>query len=115
MEVLQNPKHPDGVRTLTARVTNLVAVLRESAQGVHACVNAAEGISNVVAEFDSAICFARADSIVDDMSRLSVNQPSSPASTSSNEAQFAQEEMMHLFKGIMEETNSLVRAIMNET
>ncbi|VDM20869.1 unnamed protein product [Hydatigera taeniaeformis] len=107
VEVLENPRHPESLRSLTTRVSSLVAVLRESAHGVHACVNAAEGIARKVADFDSAIYFARANSLVDRSSRQFAERSSPTAVT--NDIQAAQEEIMHLLKGIVEETNALSR------
>ncbi len=85
-------------------MSNLIAVIRESAHGVHACVTAADGIANKVAEFDSAIYFARANSLVDRSGGRGQGSPT----TVSNEVQASQEEIMHLLKGIIEETNALV-------
>ncbi|KAL5963120.1 Talin-1, partial [Taenia solium] len=107
VEVLENPRHPESLRSLTTRVSSLVAVLRESAHGVHACVNAAEGIARKVADFDSAIYFARANSLVD-RSCGQFAERGSPTAVA-NGIQAAQEEIMHLLKGIMEETNALSR------
>ncbi|KAM7533362.1 hypothetical protein Aperf_G00000120428 [Anoplocephala perfoliata] len=108
VELLENPRHPDSLRSLNNRVSSLVAVLRESAHGVHACVNAAEGISRVVAEFDSAIYFARANSLVDRSKSCEQAKPASPT-TITNDIQASQEEIMHVLKGIIEETNALSR------
>lgn len=111
MEVLESPRHPESLRSLTTRVSSLVAVLRESAHGVHACVNAAEGIARKVADFDSAIYFARANSLVD-RSCGQFTERGSPTAIA-NDIQAAQEEIMHLLKGIVEETNALVSSQMD--
>lgn len=107
IEILENPRHPDSLRSLNNRVSSLVAVLRESAHGVHACVNAAESISRVVTEFDSAIYFARANSLVDRSKSCEQAKPASPT-TVTNDIQASQEEIMHILKGIIEETNAIV-------
>lgn len=101
---MENPKHPDGLRSLANRVSNLIAVIRESAHGVHACVTVADGIANKVAEFDSAIYFARANSLVNKSGFNGLPSPTAVA----NDIQASQEEIMHLIKGIVEETNALV-------
>ncbi|VDN96364.1 unnamed protein product [Rodentolepis nana] len=108
IEVLENPRHPDPLKSLNNRVSSLVAVLRESAHGAHACINAAEGINRVVADFDSAIYFARANSLVDRSKSGEQTTPASPT-TVSNDIQASQEEIMHTLKGIVEETNALSR------
>ncbi|KAL5112171.1 Talin-2 [Taenia crassiceps] len=105
VEVLESPRHPESLRSLTTRVSSLVAVLRESAHGVHACVNAAEGIARKVADFDSVIYFARANSLVDRSCGQFVEHGSPAAIT--NDIQAAQEEIMHLLKAVVEETNAL--------
>ena len=107
IEVLENPRHPESLRSLTSRVSSLIAVLRESAHGVHACVSAAEGIARKVADFDSAIYFARANPSAVRRGSNCAGTPSSPTALT-NGIQASQEEIMHLLKGIVEETNTLV-------
>uniref|UniRef100_A0A5K3EGD4 FERM domain-containing protein n=1 Tax=Mesocestoides corti TaxID=53468 RepID=A0A5K3EGD4_MESCO len=106
LEVLENPKHPDCLRCLAGRVSSLVAAIRESAHGVHACVAAAEGIARTVADFDSAIYFARANSLVE---TRTVAAPRLSPTAVANDVQDCQKEIMHLLKGIIEETNALSR------
>ncbi|VDL47892.1 unnamed protein product [Hymenolepis diminuta] len=108
VEILENPRRSDPLKSLNNRVSGLVAVLRESAHGVHACVNAAEGISRVVGDFDSAIYFARANSLVNRSRSSEQTKPASPT-TIMNDIQASQEEIMHILKGIVEETNALSR------
>nr|CDS22504.1 talin 2 [Echinococcus granulosus] len=111
VEVVENSRHPESLRSLTTRVSSLVAVLRESAHGVHACVNAAEGIARKVADFDSAIYFARANSLVNRSCGIGAGQFAERGSPTAiaNDIQASQEEIMHLLKGIVEETNALSR------
>ncbi|BHF59798.1 Talin-1 [Sparganum proliferum] len=113
VDLLHHPNQTDGLHALTGRVSSLIAVLQQSSRGVYACASAAEGISNVVADFDSAIYFARANSLVDPDSAGS-GQSTADVISSESKIQQSQEKVMHLAKGIIEETNALSQNLSGE-
>ncbi|VDL88608.1 unnamed protein product [Schistocephalus solidus] len=113
VDLLHHPNQTDGLQALTGRVSSLIAVLQQSSRGVYACASAAEGISNVVADFDSAIYFARANSLVEPDS-AAFRQSAADVVSLETKMQQSQEKVMHLAKGIIEETNALSQNLSGE-
>lgn len=116
-DFLRAPLHPEQLNKLTSRLADLKSVLQSCARGADACAAAATGIGRLVAELDTAVLFARTDSLVDPAGSPSPLSPATgPVSkamlTSKQRAfQSAQEAAMQAAKGIVEDMRALVQSI----